>query len=197
MSVSLRGREQAMSQAAFVVTLLGAESTGKTTLASALGERLGRQGLRTGVVDEALRQFCSARGRTPRREEQAAIAALQSARIDEAARANDVVVADTSALMIAVYSEMVFADTSLYASALAAQRGYGLTLVTALDLPWQADGLQRDGPHVRAPVDALLRSALAGAGIAFATVGGIGAARVEAALRLVDAALAARTRASP
>ena len=186
-----------MSEGAFVVALLGAESTGKTTLASALGERLARQGLRTAVVDEALREFCSARGRTPRQDEQAAIAALQSARIAKAARANDVVVADTSALMIAVYSEMVFADTSLYESALAAQRRYGLTLVTALDLPWQADGLQRDGPHVRAPVDALLRSALAGAGIAFATVAGVGAARVEAALRLVDAALAARRRASP
>ena len=53
------------------------------------------------------------------RDEQAALAALQSERIDAAAASADVVVADTSALMIAVYSELVFGDTSLYADALA------------------------------------------------------------------------------
>lgn len=35
-----------------------------------------------------------------------------------------------------------------------------VTLLTATDLPWQADGAQPDGPHVRAPVDALVRAAL-------------------------------------
>jgi hypothetical protein len=64
--------------------------------------------------------------------------------------------------------------------------------VTALDLPWQADGLQRDGAHVRAPVDALLRSALTGAGIAFTTITGVGGERAAAALRAIDAALAMR-----
>ena len=57
--------------------------------------------------------------------------------------------ADTTALMIAVYSDLVFADTGLYDDALAAQRRVDLTLVTALDLPWLADGLMRDGAHVR------------------------------------------------
>ena len=95
--------------------------------------------------------------------------------------------------MIAVYSDFVFADASLYASALAAQRRCDLTLVTALDVPWQADGLQRDGEHVRSPVDALLRSALARAGIAFTTIAGLGSERIEAALRAVDAALAMRS----
>jgi nicotinamide riboside kinase len=139
-----------------------------------------------------LREFCDANARTPRRDEQTAIAAAQSARIDAAAARHEIVVADTSALMIAVYSELVFGDTGLYADALARQRRYGLTLVTALDLPWQADGLQRDGAHVRGPVDALLRGALVRAGIAFTTVAGQGAARTAAALHAIDAALASR-----
>ena len=42
----------------------------------------------------------------------------------------------------------------LYDEALAAHARADLTLLTALDLPWRADGLQRDGPHVREPVDA-------------------------------------------
>ena len=181
-----------MSERGFVVAVLGAESTGKTTLAAELGAALAARGLRVAVVGEALREFCDAHARTPRRDEQAAIAAAQSARIEDAATRHDVVIADTSAVMIAVYSDFVFGDASLYPVALAAQGRCDLTLVTALDLPWQPDGLQRDGAHVRAPVDALLRSALASAGIAFATIAGVGSERVEAALRAIDAALAAR-----
>jgi nicotinamide riboside kinase len=177
---------------AFVVALLGAESTGKTTLAGEIAAALAARGVAVEVVAEVLREFCDAHARTPRRDEQATIAATQTARIDAAAARSDVVVADTTALMIAVYSDLVFADTSLYDSALAAQQRVDLTLVTALDLPWQADGLQRDGAHVRAPVDALLRAALARAGIAGTTVGGAGPARVAAALAAIDAALAAR-----
>jgi nicotinamide riboside kinase len=177
---------------AFVVTVLGAESTGKTTLAGEIGAALAGRGVNVAVVAEALREFCAAEARTPRADEQAGIAARQSERIARAAAGADVVVADTSALMIAVYSDFVFADPSLYPSAIAAQRRCDLTLVTALDLPWRADGLQRDGAHVRAPVDALLRAALAGASIAFTTIAGIGGRRAEAALRAIDDALAAR-----
>ncbi len=180
------------SQGAFVIVLLGAESTGKSTLAHEIGATLAARGLRTAVVAEALREFCDARKRTPRQDEQAALAAAQRERIDAASVHADIVVADTSALMIAVYSDFVFGDISLYASALAAQRRYGLTLVTALDLPWLPDGLQRDGAHVRAPVDALLRSALAGANVEFTTISGVGDRRVEAAMRAIDGALAAR-----
>jgi nicotinamide riboside kinase len=176
---------------AFVVALLGAESTGKTTLAGELGAALAARGENVAVVGEALRDFCIAERRTPRRDEQAALAASQSARIEAAAARAAIVVADTTALMIAVYSDFVFADTGLYASALAAQLRCSLTLVTALDLPWRADGLQRDGAHVRAPVDRLLRAALARAGIAATTIAGHGDARRAAALRAIDAARAA------
>jgi len=185
-----------MSERGFVVALLGAESTGKTTLSAEIGAALVERGLRVAVVGEVLREFCDANARTPRPDEQAAIAAAQSARIEAAAARHDVVVADTSALMIAVYSDLLFADATLYPDALAAQRHCDLTLVTALDLPWQPDGLQRDGAHVRAPVDALLRSALADAGITFMTIGGIGSERVAAALRAIDAALATRSTAA-
>jgi len=174
---------------AFVVALLGAESTGKTTLAAEIGAALAARGVAVEVVPEVLREFCDTHARTPRRDEQAAIAAEQAARIDAAATRAAVVVADTTALMIAVYSELVFGDTSLYDDALAAQRRIDLTLVTALDLPWRADGLQRDGEHVRAPVDALLRAALARGGIAATTICGADAARIAAAMRAIDAAI--------
>lgn len=160
-----------------VIAVLGAESTGKTALAQALAARLQQRGVQTTWVGEYLREWCDREGRTPRPDEQAAIAAEQTRRIAEAA-AGGVVVADTTALMTAIYSDMLFDDRSLHADALAAQRGYAVTLLTALDLPWVADGLQRDGPQVREPVDDRVRAALAGAGLGFSVVHGTGEQRL-------------------
>lgn len=177
-----------MSHRAFVVALLGAESTGKTTLARDLAEALATPDTRTAWVGEVLREWCAHAGRTPRQHEQRAIAEEQTRRIEAAAAGHDLVVADTTALRVAVYSEQVFGDPSLLAEAAARQRGYGLTLLMALDLAWVADGLQRDGPQMRAPVDASLRRALLQAGAAFSVVSGSGAARLHGALAAVAAA---------
>jgi nicotinamide riboside kinase len=174
----------------FVIGIVGAESTGKTLLAPALRDALATDGRRVAVVGEYLREFCDLHGRTPVEAEQAGIAAEQARRIDEASQANDIVIADTTALMIAVYSEIVFGDTSLYASAIEAHRRCGITLLTALDIAWQADGHQRDGPHVREPVDALLRTALLKTTLPFAVVSGSGEKRLASALLAVRHALA-------
>jgi nicotinamide riboside kinase len=174
-----------------IVAIVGAESTGKSQLAQALAERLQVQlGQPSIAVDEWLRTWCEREGRTPRREEQWAIAQEQSRRIEAAAREHAVVVADTTALMTAVYSEWLFRDRSLRASAQALHRRYALTLVTANDLPWQADGLQRDGPCVREPVRSLTLEMLQQAGATYAEVAGSGPDRLHCALRLVTAHLA-------
>lgn len=174
--------------AAFVVAIVGAESTGKSVLAAALQERLAGTGERVAFVGECLREFCDRQGRTPRQDEQAHIAAEQTRRIADAALAHDIVIADTTALMTAVYSELVFGDVTLYPAALQAHARADLTLLTALDLPWQADGLQRDGAQVREPVDRLVRAALARGGVAFGVVAGKGEARLANALRCIAAA---------
>jgi nicotinamide riboside kinase len=173
----------------FVIALLGAESTGKTTLARRLAARLADEGRQVAVVAEVLREFCDQHGRTPHVHEQSGIAAEQTRRIAQAAATHEFVVADTTALMIAVYSDHVFGDTGLYAPALADHTRANLTLLTALDLPWQADGLQRDGPHVREPVDALVRAALVSAALPFSVVAGTGEWRATNALAAVQRAL--------
>ncbi|HSN32275.1 MAG TPA: ATP-binding protein [Ideonella sp.] len=182
MSIDMRG----------VVAVLGAESTGKTTLVESLAETLRTAGHDAVAVAETLREFCDREQRTPRSDEQAAIAALHSRRIEAAALGHAIVLADTTALQTAVYSEQVFGDRSLYEHALAWHRErVHLTLLTALDLPWRSDGLQRDGPHVREPVDALLRAALARGGIGFSIVAGLGAPRHDAAFAALRHALLA------
>jgi nicotinamide riboside kinase len=182
---------------ALVIAVLGAESTGKSTLAEALARHIADQtGLSATHVDEYLRTWCEHEGRTPRADEQLSIAQTQQQRIAAAAATHEVVVADTSALMIAVYSHYVFGDRSLDAWAAAAHAGsVHHTLLTALDLPWVADGLQREGEHVRAPIDALVRELLTTHRIDWSLVGGHGAARVQSAFDAVAPWL--RTRAAP
>ena len=50
------------------IALLGAESTGKSQLASALSARLQQSGLAVHRVDEYLREWCDAHQRTPRQD---------------------------------------------------------------------------------------------------------------------------------
>jgi nicotinamide riboside kinase len=178
-----------------LIAVLGAECTGKSTLAATLAEALASPGRRVARVDEFLREWCDRAGRTPRPDEQAAIAAEQHRRIEAAATTHDMVVCDTTALMTAVYSDLLFDDPSLYSRALAQLAPAAVRLVMAIDLPWQADGLQRDGPQVQAPVDDRLRAALAGASQPFSVVHGRGGRRLENALAAIEAAL--RPRAGP
>ncbi|MFO1192691.1 MAG: ATP-binding protein [Rhodoferax sp.] len=171
--------------AATIIALLGAECTGKTTLAQAVAADLQRTGVDAVVVPEALREFCAHHGRTPRADEQAALAQRQTDAVAAAAKAHAVVLADTTALMTAVYSDLYFDDPGLYVSAWPAHRAVHLTLLAAPDLPWVADGLQRDGLARRAAVDERLRTVLQAQGQDFAVVVGTREARTQAALRAV------------
>ena len=180
------------------IAIVGAESTGKSALAHALAAALAQEfGLRCRVVDEWLREWCLLRGRTPRAEEQMDIAREHARRIDEAAAqaGADVLVCDTTPLMVAVYSDLLFDDRALEPVARDCQRTMDATLLTSLDLPWIADGLMRDGPHVRVPVDARVRARLADWGTPWSLVGGSGPARVACALDVLRPLLRLRARA--
>jgi nicotinamide riboside kinase len=177
---------------AIKIALLGAESTGKTLLAHSLAAHLRQAGAQAIAVDEYLREWCEQKGRTPQPQEQAEIALRQRLRIEQAARdlasaaAPDqpsYVIADTTPLMTATYSEFIFSDNSLTPAALTYQRSFHLTLLTGLDMPWQADGIQRDGAHVRVPVDALLRERMQSGRIAFEVIYGLDEQRLQAAIK--------------
>ncbi len=176
---------------ALTVTLLGGESSGKTTLAQALHPALAAQGIHSTLVPEQLRGWCERHGRAPLAHEQAERALAQTEAIGAANQdtATQVVLADTTALVIAAYSELYFEDRSLWPAAIERQRRYGLTLLMGLDLPWVPDGLFRDGPALREATDALLRRELQAAGIPFQTLYGPLAMRVQQALRAIGSAL--------
>jgi len=180
------------------IAIVGAESTGKTSLARSLAERIAVDtGLRSAWTSEWLRHWCQREGRTPQRDEQRAIAIEQQSRIEAAAAACDVLVCDTTALMTAVYSALVFGDRSLEAYAVEQHGRSAITLLTALDLPWVADGLQRDGPQVREPVDVAVRRLLLAHRLPWALVAGSGPARLDSAYDAVAPLLPSRIRLDP
>ena len=164
------------------IALLGAESTGKSALGQQLTQYFQTQGQSVRHVHEYLREWCDQHQRTPLQHEQLAIATEQQYRVASAPTC-DHLIADTTPLMVAVYSDLIFNDISLYDMAIAHQRCYDFTLLMGLDMPWVADGLQRDGAHVREPVDALIRQALTLANIPYQVVYGSGKARLHNALR--------------
>jgi nicotinamide riboside kinase len=173
------------------VAVLGAESTGKSSLIAELSQALIGLGFDVRRVHEYLRDWCTSQGRTPVAREQLAIAQEQARRARAAAEsaqahATTVVLSDTSALMTAVYSDLLFGDPSLLAFGLAQQKHFDMTLVTGLDLPWVADGLQRDGVQSQAPVDKRLREILVQNEIAFDVIYGLGPQRADNALRLLQ-----------
>ena len=163
------------------IAIIGAECVGKTELAQRLASAL--PGL---WIPEYLREFCDRAGRTPLPLEQAHIAAEQRRREDEAlasAQAQGLgwVLADSAPLATAVYSELLFDDLSLHGEAVAHHMRYRATLLLAPDLPWMADGIQRDGPAVREACHALLRQRLLDAGLPFVLVEGLGDLRLQTA----------------
>ena len=164
-----------------LICLIGAECTGKTTLAQQLA--LTQSGL---WVPERLRLFCDAHGRTPFQTEQSDILEQQAqdeqeALIESRRQSLPFVFCDTAPLLTAIYSEYVFKDSALYPRARQLHSRYDRTLVLEPDLPWIADGLQRDGAHVRPPIHARILAELRSLNAPFKIIAGMGTERSEAA----------------
>jgi nicotinamide riboside kinase len=149
-----------MIHAAKLICIIGAESTGKTTLAQLLAQRFSSP-----WVPEYLRTFCEERGRTPLQQEQTLILETQVANETRAVRTAEAsnapyVFCDTAPLLTAIYSQYVFSDLSLNGRAVQMHHRYALTLLLDTDIDWVADGMQRDGAHVREPVTAMIEQLL-------------------------------------
>jgi NadR type nicotinamide-nucleotide adenylyltransferase len=140
------------------IALLGAESTGKSTLAAALARRYG-----TLWVPEYLREFVEVNARVPREDDQGGIARTQRERellLARDARVRDFLFVDTTPLMTAVYSRIYWGRVPPDLLAWEAAHDYAWTLVAAPDLPWVPDGLQRESEQVRQRVHAQLQAVL-------------------------------------
>ena len=169
------------------VAILGAESSGKSTLAAALAAHYG-----TLWVPEYLREFVETTARVPDEGDQYGIARTQMEREDAAAaNASRFLFCDTTPLMTVVYSRHYFDGADAPLAALADATQYDLTLVTAPDSPWVADGLQRESEAVRQLIYRYLLDELDARGIVYHVLHDSLEARLEQAAPLLQQALAA------
>lgn len=159
------------------VALIGGESTGKTTLAAALAERLG-----TCWVPEYGRELWERRGGDLRLDDMLAIAREQIAREEAAlARADGWLVCDTTPLVTAFYSRAMFGEVVPALDELSG-RAYDRHFLCDIDLPFVQDGTRRDEAF-RARQNAWYVRRLRLGGAPYLVLSGSLAARREAAIR--------------
>jgi nicotinamide riboside kinase len=169
------------------ICILGAESTGKTTLAETLARHFD-----VPWVPEYLRDFCNTNGRTPQHAEQLLILETQVLLEKVAIRMAEKngskrVIYDTAPLLTAVYSDYIFSDISLYERAISHHRNYTVTLLLEPDLPWVGDGIQRDGEHVREPITQMIRNQLDANDLPYIVINGSGEKRSRDAISAIKA----------
>ncbi len=142
------------------ICVLGAESTGTTTLAKALAERL-----QTSWVEEYGREYSERKlaQNDPvwRTEEFTAIAAEQTRREDGAAcKANRLLICDTNAFATELWHRRYMGSHSSAVEEIARQGKCDLYLLTGDEIGFVQDGL-RDGEHIRHEMHRWFEEALA------------------------------------
>lgn len=121
------------------LVFLGAESTGKTTLCTALGERWNEP-----VAHEYGRELWIAKDGRLELPDLLAIGDTQVAREDALlSQACQVLICDTSPLTTAFYSEALFGTVDPALERLA-QRSYDITFLCRPDIPFIQDGTRQD-----------------------------------------------------
>jgi HTH-type transcriptional repressor of NAD biosynthesis genes len=176
------------------VCLLGAESTGKTTLAVQLAKHYD-----TICVSEYGREY-SERHRKKLGDvwstwEFRHIAQMQAEREDKLAqRANGVLFCDTDVFTTACFHDAYMGCKDAELERLARSRRYDLYLLCGLGVPFVQDGWRDDGPH-RAAMDAAYRDFLAEMGTPWIDLCGGYDDRLAQAVAVIDRLLAESTAA--
>jgi HTH-type transcriptional regulator, transcriptional repressor of NAD biosynthesis genes len=171
------------------VCLLGAESTGKTTLALRLAKRYG-----TVCVTEYGREYSVRRhqklGDRWTTAEFRHIADVQAQREDMLAqRANSVLFCDTDVFTTACFHDVYMGFKDGVLEEQARQHAYDLYLLCGLDVPFVQDGWRDDGPH-RHAMDAAYRAFLEETGAPWIELRGSYEERMEQAVAAVDGLIA-------
>ncbi|MCR9161013.1 MAG: AAA family ATPase [Nannocystaceae bacterium] len=162
------------------IVLIGAESTGKSTLAEALAtaKDLPR-------THEFVRTYAAALDRPLQEADLDRIARGQLAEED---RHGDVpvVLHDTNLLSTLIYARHYFGVEQAWLEEAFAARHYAVYLFCQPDIPWVADPGQREGPQARAQLHGLFEAELRRRSLPCVRIRGDRDVRLRAALAALD-----------
>jgi NadR type nicotinamide-nucleotide adenylyltransferase len=168
------------------VVVTGSECTGKTTLAEALATHYGAP-----CVPEYVRRFVVEKGSAPEYRDVEAIAHGQVELEDRlAAGAGRLLVQDTDLVSTLIYSRHYYGDCPLWIDLALRERAADLYLLAGIDVPWEADGDQRDRGNRREEMQELFRRALIERGLTYLEIGGSETERLDVATGAIDRLLA-------
>ena len=177
----------------FNVAILGAESTGKTTLCRDLAAHFGSP-----WIPEYMRTYlqvkwdneqltCTWDDLLPIAQGQIDLEnklAKQAAQLPDD---NRYLFCDTSLFELMVYANWYYGDCPEALSQAALTHHYDLILLTEVDIPWVADDL-RDSPHQRDEISAYFSDQLTTHNKSFRVIGGNREARVQQIVKLLGSA---------
>ena len=171
-----------------VVVVTGSECTGKTTLARELAAGLGAP-----CSAEFARDYLGAKAAPLVADDVEPIARGQIAQEDAAAdAASGVVIKDTDLVSTVVYARHYYGSCPAWIEQAAAARLGDVYLLLHPDVPWVADGLQRDRPDDRDLLHGLFRRRLQDLGAGMVDITGTWPDRRRLAFDTVRRLLASR-----
>lgn len=164
------------------ITLVGPESSGKTTLAEALAETL-----RCPWVPEHAREYLAATGGAYAEEDLLRIARGQVLGEERAlADGPSFLVCDTDLVTMLIWAREKYGRCDPWIAELARARAYTHRFLCAPDIPWAPDPL-REHPHDRERLFAVYRETLDALGQPYTVLHGPHAERLRTALRTIGA----------
>jgi NadR type nicotinamide-nucleotide adenylyltransferase len=164
------------------VVLIGAESTGKTSLAARLAAHYD-----TVWLPEYGREYIDRKQAPPEPDDIPRIAREQLRREDLLAQqANRLLLCDTDLIVTSVLSDYYFGACPAWIRQASYERSYDLHVLCDTDVPWEADPFQREGPAVRARLQGRYVEELEARGLPTVLVSGTVEARMRTATAAID-----------
>ena len=174
------------------VAVLGAESTGKTTLCRDLAAHFDcpwvpeymRTYLQAKWDDEQL--TCTWEDLLPIGQGQILLENKLAKQVSQTSNDHHYLFCDTSLFELMVYSNWYYGDCPEVLTQAALVHHYDMILLTNVDTPWVADDL-RDSPNQRDEISAYFADQLTIHNKPFQSIGGDRAVRVQQVVKLLDA----------
>jgi NadR type nicotinamide-nucleotide adenylyltransferase len=170
-----------MDKPTIKIAIVGAESTGKSTMSAYLAKHYS-----TVWVPEYAREYCEKLTDPPTWQDEINMfegqIALENSLL---AQANQILICDTTFITVKIWSDHIFGQAPQPVIDELARHHYDLYLLLNIDMPWQADPL-RDFPHMREHFMEIWHQELKAINARYVLISGLGDERYHSAIVAID-----------